>query len=98
MYWITSSIVQSAGAPLGNCWCAEIAAVPGVLSGEEENDGDGEAGKPVAVIVVVGSVADGDPVVWLLPVAAGAGLDVLALLVLCRLCDPVDQPTKKCIF
>lgn len=61
MYWITSSIVQSAGAPLGSCWLAN--AVVGVVGavGVEDSEG-GEGGKPVAVIAVVGRVADGDPV------------------------------------
>lgn len=90
MYWMTSSIVQSAGGPLGN----EV-GVAGLLAiGVEDEDG-GEAGRPVAVVAVVGRVADGEPVALLLPVAAGAGLDVFALVALCRLCDPVVQAGKR---
>lgn len=63
MYWITSSIVQSAGAPLGSCWLANAVGVGGVLTGGVEDDEGGVAGRPVAEIVVVGRVADGDPAV-----------------------------------
>lgn len=58
MYWITSSIVQSAGAPFGNCWLASVVVAIEVGVGE-----GGDEGEPVAVMVVVGSVADGDPLV-----------------------------------
>lgn len=65
---MTSSMDQSAGAPLGSCWLLAnvvVDGVPGfgVVGLEDDDDGGGgeEAGSPVAVIVVVGSVADGEP-------------------------------------